>query len=63
MDRTMLEPARHLADLVAGAGLPDWPRHDPASARLLNFTNEGPQAMDDPRRAMLDLWATVQDGR
>jgi para-nitrobenzyl esterase len=46
-----------------GAGLPDWPHHDPASARLLNFMNEGVQVMDDPRRATLDLWATVQDGR
>ena len=46
-----------------GNGLPDWPQHEAGAIRLLNFTNEGIEAMDDPRAATIDLWETFQDAR
>jgi para-nitrobenzyl esterase len=46
-----------------GAGLPHWPQHEPGSDLVLDFSNDGIKAMDDPRAAKIDLWRTFQDGR
>ena len=42
-----------------GAGLPDWPRYDPATRNVLDFTNTGVTAGPDPLKARLDLWQSV----
>jgi para-nitrobenzyl esterase len=36
-----------------------WPRHDPATDRLLHFTNSGVVVGTDPLKARLDLWSKV----
>lgn len=38
-----------------GDGLPQWPRYNPSSDELLNFTENGPVAEPDPWKARLDL--------
>jgi para-nitrobenzyl esterase len=44
-----------------GAGLPAWPRHDPAVDRVLNFTNDGVVIGPDPYKSRLDLWQAVRE--
>jgi para-nitrobenzyl esterase len=39
-----------------GAGLPEWPKFDPAKDILMNFSmNDGPVAMQDPHHKRLDV--------
>lgn len=39
-----------------GAGLPEWPKYDPAKDVLMNFTmDDGPVAMQDPFHKRLDV--------
>ena len=42
-----------------GDGRPEWPRHDPASDRVINFTNNGVVVGPDPLKARLDVWKKV----
>jgi para-nitrobenzyl esterase len=42
-----------------GAGLPDWPRYDPATEDVMEFANTGAAAGPDPLKARLDLWQSV----
>ena len=42
-----------------GAGLPDWPRYDPATGNVMDFANTGAAAGPDPLKARLDLWQSV----
>jgi para-nitrobenzyl esterase len=42
-----------------GNGRPQWPRHDPAVDKLINFTNNGVVVGPDPLKARLDLWRKV----
>jgi carboxylesterase type B len=42
-----------------GSGRPLWPLHDPASGRVLNFTNKGVVVEPDPLQERLDLWQKV----
>jgi para-nitrobenzyl esterase len=42
-----------------GGGRPEWPRHDPAVDKVINFTNEGVVSGPDPLKARLDLWKKV----
>lgn len=42
-----------------GNGRPLWPRHDPATGRLINFTNSGVVVEADPLQERLDLWRKV----
>jgi para-nitrobenzyl esterase len=42
-----------------GGGRPHWPRHDTASARVINFTNSGVIVEPEPLKARLDLWQKV----
>jgi len=42
-----------------GAGLPEWPRYDPATGHVLDFANAGVTAGPDPLKARLDLWQSV----
>ncbi|MEJ8821038.1 carboxylesterase family protein [Variovorax humicola] len=44
-----------------GDSRPQWPRHDPATDRLLHFTNPGVIVGTDPLKARLDLWQRIQD--
>lgn len=45
-----------------GAGLPAWPRYDPANDALLEFTAEGKAiAKPDPWRKRMDLAQGVSD--
>jgi para-nitrobenzyl esterase len=46
-----------------GAGLPQWPRHDPSVDAIINFTNDGVIVGPDPVKARLDLWRAVWEGR
>lgn len=47
-----------------GEGRPQWPRHDPAIDRVMNFTNTGAVVGPDPLKRRLDLWeAVAQQGR
>jgi para-nitrobenzyl esterase len=39
-----------------GGGRPEWPRHDPAVNRVINFTSNGIVIGPDPLKARLDLW-------
>jgi para-nitrobenzyl esterase len=39
-----------------GDDRPDWPRHDPESDLLMNFTDDGAVVEPDPIGARLDLW-------
>ena len=42
-----------------GDGRPEWPRHDPASNKVINFTNNGVVVGPDPLKARLDVWKKV----
>lgn len=42
-----------------GDGRPEWPRHDPASDKVINFTNSGVVVGPDPIKARLDVWKKV----
>ena len=42
-----------------GSGRPLWPRHDPASDPVINFTNMGVVVEPDPLQERLDLWQKV----
>jgi len=42
-----------------GGGRTQWPRHDPAVHRVINFTNAGVVVGPDPLKTRLDLWQTV----
>jgi para-nitrobenzyl esterase len=44
-----------------GDGRPQWPRHDPASDKVINFTNSGVVVGPDPIKARLDVWKKVFD--
>jgi para-nitrobenzyl esterase len=44
-----------------GGGRPEWPRHDPAVDRVIDFTNAGVVVGPDPLKARLDLWQKVMD--
>ena len=47
-----------------GEGRPEWPRYDPATGNVLNFTNTGVIFGADPLKARLDLWHSVwEQGR
>jgi para-nitrobenzyl esterase len=39
-----------------GGGRPVWPRYDPATGDVLNFTNAGVCFDPDPLKARLDVW-------
>jgi len=39
-----------------GAGLPKWPKYDPASQGYIEFTDNGPVAREGLRRAYCDLY-------
>jgi para-nitrobenzyl esterase len=45
-----------------GPDRPAWPRYDPASNQVLNFTNDGALVGPDPLQPRLDLWQAVWDG-
>ena len=42
-----------------GDGRTQWPRHDPAVDKVINFTNTGAVVGPDPLKARLDLWQRV----
>ncbi|MGZ8979032.1 MAG: carboxylesterase family protein, partial [Allosphingosinicella sp.] len=42
-----------------GAGLPEWPRFDPATGDVLDFAVTGVKAGPDPLKARLDLWQSM----
>lgn len=42
-----------------GGDRPQWPRHDPAKDRVIDFTNNGVAVGPDPLKARLDLWQKV----
>ena len=42
-----------------GGGRPQWPRYDPATRNVLDFTNTGVTVGPDPLKARLDLWRSV----
>ena len=42
-----------------GVGRPQWPRHDPAVDRMMNFTDTGAVVGPDPLKRRLDLWEAV----
>ena len=42
-----------------GANRPQWPRHDPAVDKLIDFTNNGVVVGPDLLKARLDLWRKV----
>jgi para-nitrobenzyl esterase len=44
-----------------GGGRPEWPRHNPALDRVINFTNTGVVVGPDPVKARLDLWQKFWD--
>ncbi len=45
-----------------GAGLPEWPRYDPAKDELMVFTPEGvPVGKSDPWKARMDVTAAAAD--
>jgi para-nitrobenzyl esterase len=43
-----------------GAGLPTWPRFDPAARAYVQFTDSGADAREGLRRAQCDLWMESQ---
>ena len=43
-----------------GANRPQWPRHDPAVDKLIDFTNNGVVVGPDPLKSRLDLWRKVR---
>jgi para-nitrobenzyl esterase len=43
-------------------GRPVWPRYDPATGDVLNFTNAGVCFDPDPLKAQLDVWRAVWEG-
>jgi para-nitrobenzyl esterase len=42
-----------------GDGRVEWPRYDPASSNVLNFTKTGVTVAPDPLKERLDLWRAV----
>jgi len=42
-----------------GGNRPQWPRHDPAVDKVIDFTNNGVVVGRDPLKARLDLWRKV----
>ena len=42
-----------------GGNRPQWPRHDPAVDKVIDFTNNGVVVGPDPLKARLDLWRKV----
>jgi para-nitrobenzyl esterase len=42
-----------------GGGRPGWPRHDPSTDSIINFTNAGVVVGPDLLKARLDLWEQV----
>ena len=42
-----------------GGNRPQWPRHDPAIDKLIDFTNNGVVVGPDPLKKRLDLWGKV----
>jgi para-nitrobenzyl esterase len=42
-----------------GGNRPQWPRHDPAVDKVIDFTNEGVVVGPDPLKGRLDLWRKV----
>ncbi len=42
-----------------GGNRPQWPRHDPAVDKLIDFTNNGVVVGPDPLKSRLDLWQKV----
>ena len=42
-----------------GGGRTQWPHHDPAVDKVINFTNTGAVVGPDPLKARLDLWQRV----
>ena len=42
-----------------GGNRPQWPRHDPAVDKVIDFTNNGVVVGPDPLKARLDLWRTI----
>jgi para-nitrobenzyl esterase len=44
-----------------GSARPEWPRYDPATQKVFNFTNPGVMAGDDPRREALDAWRAFRE--
>jgi para-nitrobenzyl esterase len=42
-----------------GGGRPEWPRYDPTSRDVLNFTDKGVTYGPDPLEKRLDLWRAV----
>ena len=42
-----------------GGNRPQWPRHDPAVDKLIDFTNNGVVVGPDPLKSRLDLWRKV----
>jgi para-nitrobenzyl esterase len=46
-----------------GPGLPRWPRYDPATDGIMDFTPHGPKGGPDPWKARLDLTAAAADAQ
>jgi para-nitrobenzyl esterase len=46
-----------------GGGRPEWPRYDPVTSNVLNFTNTGVTFGPDPLKTRLDLWRSVWEER
>ena len=42
-----------------GGNRPQWPRHDPAVDKVIDFTNNGVVVEPDPLKKRLDLWREV----
>ena len=42
-----------------GGNRPQWPRHDPAVDKVIDFTNNGVVVGPDPLKSRLDLWRKV----
>ena len=44
-----------------GSGLPHWPRYEPATDGIMDFTPQGPQGEADPFKARFDVTAAAAD--